>query len=157
MSYNTTFESYGELIKYLQKVSNPQCFTINYLPETDEYSLDIGNQPYETYEQIIDDLQGQISWYIHWGSEQQKEIQELRDKISFKETTMIATNSLIREQSKKVKHLFPLENVAGYGQLCDKVLLFEETLKKIIKYYDHEDTGELDVYVYACVKESLGE
>ena len=52
----------------------------------------------------------------------QKEIEKLQDTIRFKKNVDKATNSLIKEQSKKVKHLFPLENTAGYGQLCDKVL-----------------------------------
>ena len=37
----------------------------------------------------------------------------------------------VKEQSKKVKHLFPLENTAGYGQLCDKVLELERKIEAL--------------------------
>lgn len=54
MSLNTTFKTKEDLMEYLNSVDIPQCFTANYLPETGEYDLWIGNQPYYNYERLIE-------------------------------------------------------------------------------------------------------
>lgn len=41
------------------------------------------------------------------------------------------TDEFVREQSKKVKHLFSLDNVAGYGQLCDLVVEQDKEIKRL--------------------------
>lgn len=53
MSLNTTFKSWEDMINHLQNVDAPQCFTVNYLPDTEEYEIWIGNQPYYNYEKLI--------------------------------------------------------------------------------------------------------
>jgi hypothetical protein len=45
------------------------------------------------------------------------------------------SDDIVKEQSKKVKHLFPLENTVGYGQLCDKVLELSEEKSFFVKAY----------------------
>lgn len=40
-------------------------------------------------------------------------------------------DGFVKEESKKVKHIFPLENTAGYGQLCDKVVAYEKAFKAV--------------------------
>ncbi|WP_272032932.1 hypothetical protein [Oceanobacillus kimchii] len=53
MSMNTTFNSLEELINHLKDLDRPQCFTVNYLPDTEQYNIWIGNQPYYNYERLI--------------------------------------------------------------------------------------------------------
>ena len=55
MSMNTTIKTWQEILDYLKTVDAPQCFTVNYLPDDDEYALWIGNQPYYIYEQWIEE------------------------------------------------------------------------------------------------------
>lgn len=79
-----------------------------------------------------------------------EENEKLKEKISMNERMQKFTNAHIKEQSKKVKHLFPLENTAGYGQLCDKLLQYEKVLKDIIKTYEYgqpDNNGEVMVEV----------
>lgn len=62
----------------------------------------------------------------------------LEDEVELlKETVRIYKQSdeLVKEQSRKVKHLFPLENTVGYGQLVDKVLELEEEKSFFVKAY----------------------
>lgn len=66
---------------------------------------------------------------------QQKEIEQLKEKLQAKELLDKNTKTIIKQYAKKVKHLFPLENTAGYGQLCDLVLRFEKALKEIQETY----------------------
>ncbi|MFY0519359.1 hypothetical protein ACOMCU_16250 [Lysinibacillus sp. UGB7] len=40
-------------------------------------------------------------------------------------------DELLKDERKKVKHIFPLENTAGYGQLCDKVVAYDNVLGEI--------------------------
>lgn len=54
MSMNTTFDSWVEMMEHLQQVDDPQCFTVNYLPETESYEIWIGNQPYYHYDKLIE-------------------------------------------------------------------------------------------------------
>lgn len=42
------------MIDHLKNTDAPQCFTVNYLPKTDEYEMRIGNQPYYHYEKLIE-------------------------------------------------------------------------------------------------------
>lgn len=53
MSAYITFKNYDELLRYLESIDHPKCFTVNYLPDSYEYALWIGNQPYYTYEELI--------------------------------------------------------------------------------------------------------
>lgn len=39
MSMNTTFKTWELLMEFLKTVDYPQCFTVNYLPDTSEYEL----------------------------------------------------------------------------------------------------------------------
>jgi chromosome segregation ATPase len=61
MSFYNTYKTWGELLKYLEEADYPKCFRVNYLPDEEEYALWIGNQPYETYEEIIEDVYGQLA------------------------------------------------------------------------------------------------
>ncbi|MEK5085220.1 hypothetical protein [Bacillus sp. FSL H8-0515] len=54
MSLNTTIKSWDEMVSFLQGVDHPQCFTVNFLPESGEYEMWIGNQPYYNYERLIE-------------------------------------------------------------------------------------------------------
>lgn len=67
MSFYNTYKSWEDLMDYLRQVDPPQCFTVNYLPEKDEYAIWIGNQPYYNYEKLIE--------------LEQREKNELRKKI----------------------------------------------------------------------------
>lgn len=61
-----------------------------------------------------------------------KELKNVVNEIDYlKETVRIykVCDELTREHSKKVKHVFPLENTAGYGQLCDKVVEQEKEIE----------------------------
>lgn len=57
-------------------------------------------------------------------------------------------DGFIKKESKKVKHIFPLENTAGYGQLCDKVIELTDNSIPLEKVYQEcisawkEATGE---------------
>ncbi|MGE6379572.1 hypothetical protein [Peribacillus muralis] len=65
--------------------------------------------------------------------EQQMEIEQLKETLRICKLS----DELVKEQSRRVKHLFPFENTAGYGQLCDRVLAHQkdyEELKKSFKY-----------------------
>lgn len=65
-------------------------------------------------------------------------IQKLHKENSKHEETIRiykVSDELVKEQSKKVKHLFPLENTVGYGQLCDKVLELSEEKSFFVKAY----------------------
>lgn len=53
-----------------------------------------------------------------------------------------AVDEFVKEQSKKVKHLFPLENTVGYGQLCDKVLELTEEKSFFVKAYTEKIMAE---------------
>jgi hypothetical protein len=67
MSMQLSFKTYDELIESLRVADNPVCMTINYIPDEDEYLLDVGNQPYYSYEKLIE--------------LEQEEKQQLRDKL----------------------------------------------------------------------------
>lgn len=53
MSAYMIFKDYKEILSYLENVDYPKCFTVNYLPDSCEYALWIGNQPYYIYEELI--------------------------------------------------------------------------------------------------------
>ncbi|PRS47530.1 hypothetical protein [Bacillus sp. MZGC1] len=55
MSMYHRLKKWDDVIGFLKDVDyHPQCFTVNYLPETEEYSIWIGNQPYHSYEKLIE-------------------------------------------------------------------------------------------------------
>lgn len=54
MSLHTEFESWEDLIEHLKYSDPPKCLTVNYLPDENKYEMWIGNQPYYTYEQLIE-------------------------------------------------------------------------------------------------------
>ncbi|MGA4713105.1 hypothetical protein [Bacillus safensis] len=55
MSMYDRLKKWDDVIGLLKDVDyHPQCFTVNYLPETEEYSIWIGNQPYHSYEKLIE-------------------------------------------------------------------------------------------------------
>lgn len=55
MSMYDRLKKWDDVVGFLKDVDyHPQCFTVNYLPETDEYSIWIGNQPYHSYEKLIE-------------------------------------------------------------------------------------------------------
>ncbi len=62
MSMNATFETWEELMQYLQDVDHPKCLMVNYLPNDDKYELWIGSQPYYSYEKLIDLEQKEKQW-----------------------------------------------------------------------------------------------
>ena len=63
---------------------------------------------------------------------QQKEIEQLKDELELKEIFEKGVKVLMKDFSKKVEHLFPLEDNIWYGKLCDKVL----EQQKIIDLYE---------------------
>ncbi|PFP30243.1 hypothetical protein COJ96_05895 [Bacillus sp. AFS073361] len=91
MSFNTVFKEYGDVINFLKNHDNPACFTVNYRPKEDDYELWIGNQPYENYEKMIEELETELvkadidkAGYItqiELLEEQAEKYQRLRNKI----------------------------------------------------------------------------
>ena len=79
------------------------------LEESEDGILDMG---------LACSLADSVPYLIEKLEEQQKEIDYLKETVGIYK----ASDELVREQSKKVKYLFPLETTAGYGQLCDKVI-----------------------------------
>jgi hypothetical protein len=61
MSFYTRFNTYKEAIDYLSEHEYPTCFLVNYLPNTGEYALWIGNQPYYVYEEWMDKKEKALS------------------------------------------------------------------------------------------------
>lgn len=57
----------------------------------------------------------------------QKQIEYYEDKVRIYNVV----DEFVKEQSRKIKHLFPLENIVGYGQLCDKVLELERKVGEL--------------------------
>lgn len=92
----------------------------------------------------IQELKNEIERLKARNSRYAEKIIELKDKLKYKENLDKNVKVIVRDQAKKVKHLFPLENTAGYGQLCDKLLKFEKALKF---YADKEN--------YECVDDRL--
>ncbi|MGE7114747.1 hypothetical protein [Lysinibacillus sp. NPDC047702] len=73
------------------------------------------------------------------------------------------TDEFVREQSKKVKHFFPLENVAGYGQLCDlvveqekKMILLREVVKEFIDYWATTNDARPLLEIVTDARQALG-
>jgi aspartate oxidase len=58
-------------------------------------------------------------------------ILKLQEKIERMETLQKNCDSLTRHFAKDVKHLFPLENTPGYGQLCERVLEQKEEIDRL--------------------------
>ncbi|WP_144522955.1 hypothetical protein [Bacillus pumilus] len=55
MSMYDRLKKWDDVVEFLKDVDyHPQCFTVNYLPETNEYSIWMGNQPYHSYEKLIE-------------------------------------------------------------------------------------------------------
>lgn len=77
MSAQGTFETKDEIIEYLKCSEFPSCLTINYDLGNNNYKLDIGNQPYWTYEQMIDKEQEEKAELKH----RLKEIHEVAADI----------------------------------------------------------------------------
>lgn len=78
----------------------------------------------EQQNEEIEQLKGRNSRYA-------QKITELKEKLKYKEILDKNVKSLVNDQAKKVKRLFPLENTPGYGQLCDKVLEYEKIIHTI--------------------------
>lgn len=55
---------------------------------------------------------------INWLIEQAEKAAHLEETVRIYKLS----DEHVREQAEKVRYLFPLENIPGYGQLCDKVL-----------------------------------
>jgi hypothetical protein len=88
-------------------------------------------------ERIFKDQDG-WSNYIHVSIEEMDWLVEQAEKAEqLEETVRIykVVDEHVKEQSKKVKHIFPLENTVGYGQLCDKVLELTEEKSFFVKAY----------------------
>lgn len=77
MSGQMTFKTYEEVVDYVKNYQNPICFQVNYLPETNEYDLWIGNQPYHNYEKWLTEMDDQISETTQRFNNIQKENAEL--------------------------------------------------------------------------------
>lgn len=71
-------------------------------------------------------------------NEQRKEIEHLKETLRIYKVS----DAFVKEQSKKVKHLFPLENTVGYGQLCDKVIELTEEKSFFVKAYTEKIMDE---------------
>ncbi len=130
MSMNTTYKTYDEVVRYLETVDHPQCFTVNYLPETDEYALWIGNQPYHVYEE--------------WIEEEESKVKELRNENI--RLDKVYKNAVIRNLNlhDKVKLMesvikrivFPdISEWEEYKQTHGEQVSFQEFLKDIAKGY----------------------
>ena len=77
-----------------------------------------------------------------------KEIERLNNQICVYKVV----DEFVKEQAKKVKHLFPLENTPGYGQLCDLVVeqvqqieslqKENERLREALEFYASDDNWQ---------------
>ncbi|MBL5783370.1 hypothetical protein [Heyndrickxia sporothermodurans] len=68
----------------------------------------------------------------------QQKIDQLEETIRIYKIS----DEIVKEQSKKIKHLFPLENIVGYGQLCDKVLELTDENSFFVKAYTEKIMDE---------------
>ncbi|MGE8079046.1 hypothetical protein [Peribacillus loiseleuriae] len=75
---------------------------------------------------------------IDWLISQAEKAERLEETVRIYKVS----DEYVKEQSKKVKHLFPLENTVGYGQLCDKVLELTEDKSFFVKAYTEKIMGE---------------
>lgn len=57
VSFNTVFSNYEDVINFLKNHDSPTCFRVNYRPKEDDYEIWIGNQPYESYDEMIEDIE----------------------------------------------------------------------------------------------------
>lgn len=114
MSYNANFKTYDEIIEYLQTADQPQCFTVNYLPDTDEYSMWIGNQPYYVYEK--------------WIKEEEERVKELR-------WTLLSKIFKIKKLKEVLIEIaYPnMEKWEDYKKVNGSNVSFQEYLKQLAK------------------------
>jgi len=115
MSMNNSYKDWNALITYLQSVDPPQCFTVNYKPHDGTYELWIGNQPYETYDRMIEDLEKQI---INLDNNLQ----------SIREVSMKEEIDTLKEALAKISTL-PENNYSYYEALKISLGTLEKTKK----------------------------
>lgn len=82
MSFYATFKTYNDLLDYIQAAEYPKCFTVNYKPDTDEYALWIGNQPYYVYEGWIEELEQKVKELKKGNKELTEENEKLKAFIT---------------------------------------------------------------------------
>lgn len=87
-----------------------------------------------TVKQMVQKLEEQEE-VIYGLQETLRQEQQLNQKYEEKLRIYKLSDELVKEQSKKVKHLFPLENTVGYGQLCEKVLELNDDKSFFVKAY----------------------
>lgn len=77
----------------------------------------------EVYQDVCD-ASGDFKWMY-------ETILQLQEKIERMELLQKNCDALTRHFAKDVKHLFPLENMPGYGQLCERVLEQKEEIDRL--------------------------
>ncbi|MEK3955650.1 hypothetical protein [Psychrobacillus sp. FSL K6-1464] len=81
-----------------------------------------------------------------------EDIAVLQKQIEYREDQEILYKISVSKEAKKVKHLFPLENTAGYGQLCDMLLAYEQTLAEIERVLKVYGRANGDIHYIECVE-----
>lgn len=109
MSFNTVFSNYEDVINFLKNHDYPQCFTVNYRPNEDDFEIWIGNQPYETYEQIIESLEESLNIarvgrrdLTNYVKQLKKEIEGLEKKLEG--ALLISNFEFVPEKLKPLKY-----------------------------------------------------
>lgn len=101
MSMHATFDTWEELTKYLQTVDHPKCFTVNYIPKDDNYALWLGNQPYYSYEELIELEQNEKKELRSELRRKMGRMDQLLDDILDDHDCSLSTRELIEEYYKK--------------------------------------------------------
>lgn len=112
MSLYTTFKTYHDVLNFLGERDYPTCFKVNYLPNTDEYDLWIGNQPYESYEEIIEDVYNELN-------KMRDKNNKLRERNDYLDSILAS----YKTENKALKNRLHFE--AGYNEKL------EEEIKKL--------------------------
>lgn len=95
MSLNTKFSNWEELISHLKNTDPPKCFTVNYLPDDDEFEMWIGNQPFYNYEQLIE-LEEQEKRELKQKNKRMREALEYIQDISLDKRCEKAARDVLR-------------------------------------------------------------
>jgi hypothetical protein len=96
VSMYTRFNTYEEVISFLKDVDDPVCFTVNYLPDIEEYALWIGSQPYDIYDEFMEKKDNEVR-------DLKKQVKKLEETISNLRWRMLSKVFKINKLEKKFK------------------------------------------------------
>jgi DNA repair exonuclease SbcCD ATPase subunit len=141
LSFYNTYKSWGELREFLQKINPPQCFTVNYLPKENEYAIWIGNQPYYSYEKLIELEQKEKAETRELNRKLTKQNLHLNSEIK----EILIENQRSKGELDVLKVEFNNSTLSNYRleQQVNNYKYENEQLKEV--YKDRED--DIDFYV----------